>query len=169
MTPLSLFCVALLCSAASASAQSRPLPPIPAAGHQPVKDAQAALSGNFRFTLSGTKGETTLGELSVLSCSPRLSVSGPLDASDFPTQFTVDGTITEQGELLRFDFAIGFQVAMVSSQMTTATPPVAVSKNIQWHQHQCEGSLLMKPGKSYEVLKAAGVTYSLVLVPEEDQ
>jgi hypothetical protein len=121
------------------------------------------LKSNYRITFSGVSGDKPLGELSALTCAPRIELSGPLSASERPANFTVSGTLSEkEGEMI-FLYQIGFSVP------SSVPPGVPGAGNIQYQQHSSSGTLRMKPGKSYEVLKCGGNVYTISISPESDK
>lgn len=149
------------------------LPPNPNVGQSGNGEAPKLLSSNYRITFSGKSGEKALGELSCLTSSPTVGISGPLDDSATPTSFDVRGTITErEGGLVFFEYQIGFQVPVASA--VSSTPPNGKVpgpsfSNIQYHNHSCSGSILMKPGKAYEILKAGGCSHTVMIAPEVEK
>jgi hypothetical protein len=142
-------------------------------GAQPSTELD--LSANHRITFAGKADDKTKGELSTLTCSSRFEVSGPLGQGETPTSATLSGTLAEQeGGVLLFTYAINLTVPVVS---TTTGMPVSAKNgptpasfsSVQYVQHQATGSLKMKPGKSYDLLKVGGVSYSLTIAPEPDK
>lgn len=132
--------------------------------------AAKPLSSNYRITFAGKCGEQPIGELSSLTCSPVVYISGPLDASTTPTSFDVKGSVSErEGGLIFFEYQIGFQVPVTMSTHTT-TPkgdgPGTSTSTVQYQNHTCSGSILMKPSKAYEILKAGGCTHAVMITPE---
>jgi len=172
---LALFlCLVPLGIPAWTSGQQPPMPPVRqrvilppgSPSLQPPGSAEAPLlSRNFRITLTAKKGDASGGELSALTCHPQVHLSGPLDSSETPTQVTIDGSITEEGELLRFDYALSFQVAVLEMSQTSG-PDGVVSRSVRWQNHECQGSVRMKAGTACEVLRAGGAAYSLMVAPE---
>ena len=132
----------------------------PSLNSPPAQVPVEALSTNYQVTFSGTSEGKPLGELSMLTCSPDISVNGPLNAGQTPTTFTVEGALTEkEGELL-FRYSIGFSVPI--------TPPNGdgqVRQSISYQQHSTQGMLRMKAGTAYEVLKSGGVVYTIMIAP----
>lgn len=121
------------------------------------------LSSNFRLTFSGASGEKNLGQLSVLTSSPRVQVSGPLSAEDPNTVFSIEGTLSEKEGALIFTYSIRFTVR--------AQPPAAgegkpMPQPSYFVDHTASGTLLMKPGEVYEVLKSGGNAYTVSISPE---
>ncbi|WP_449071741.1 hypothetical protein [Prosthecobacter sp.] len=131
------------------------------------------MSTNYRVTFSGKSGEKAIGELSSLTCSPVVYISGPLDASTTPTSFDVRGSVSErEGGLLFFEYQIGFQVPVTMSTHTTQPKGEgsgSSTSTIQYQNHTCSGSILMKPGKAYEILKAGGCSHSVMITPEPEK
>ena len=144
------------------------LPVSPNSGRQRINASSSSaeadtLKSNYRITFSGVSGDKTLGELSALTCAPRIELSGPLSASERPANFTVSGTLSEkEGEMI-FLYQIGFSVPSI------LPPGVPGAGNIQYQQHSSSGTLRMKPGKSYEVLKCGGNVYTISISPESDK
>lgn len=136
-------------------------------------EAAKPLSTNYRITFSGKSGEKAIGELSSLTCSPVVYISGPLDASTTPTSFDVKGSVSErEGGLLFFEYQIGFQVPVTMSTHTTQPKGEgsgSSTSTIQYQNHTCSGSILMKPGKAYEILKAGGCSHSVMITPEPEE
>ena len=44
-----------------------------------------------------------------------------------------------------------------------------VQTNFQFQNHTTSGSLLMRPGQAYEILRAGGATYTVTITPEPDK
>lgn len=147
------------------------LPPEPGNSSSGAQHSETtSLSSNYRITFSGISGDKSLGELSTLTCSPDVSVSGPLNATDTPTTFTVSGGLQEKDGELLFSYNIGFSLPVSTS--TFSPPPNQAAPrvtSIQYQQHSSTGMLKMKPGKAYEVLKSAGIVYTITIAPEADQ
>jgi|GEM_PF-3256830 hypothetical protein len=151
-----------VCSIASAQNASpgMPGPRRPNLISPPTLVPVEALSTNYQVTFSGASEGKPLGELSMLTCSPEISVNGPLNAGQTPTTFMVEGSLTEkEGELL-FRYNIGFSVPI--------TPPNGNGQghqSISYQQHTTQGMLRMKAGTPYEVLKSGGVVYTIMIAP----
>jgi len=149
-------------------------PPAAAAPGRPDKTPQPAgtLSANYRITFSGKSNDKPLGELSSLTCSNTIRLSGPLSSSDEPTTFSVSGTLEEKDGLIVFNYAIEFRVPVVSTpqgpQPNQPVPPGGY-RSVQYMDHSSTGMLKMKPGKAYDLLKAGGNTYSITVAPELDK
>jgi len=136
----------------------QPEPILPPGGINPNAEPAKRLSANYRVLFSGKSGEKAIGELSLLTASPLVRISGPLDASAITTNFDVSGTIEErEGGLIAFEYSIRFEV------------PVSNGNNTQYYNHSCTGSLLMKQGKAYDILKTGGITHSVMITPEPDK
>lgn len=127
------------------------------------------LSGNYRVAFSGV-GEDgkPLGELVALTCAPRLTVSGPLNSGPTPTAFTVGCSLAEkEGDVLLMTYQIGFRYPVTTSVAADSQKNGASFSNVAYQDHSAEGMLRMKPGTAYEVLKAAGVTYTITISKAE--
>lgn len=150
----------------------RPRPAMPGfVGNSNASNAAKPLSSNYRIVFTGKSGDKALGELSLLTASPVVAISGPLDASPMPTSFEVSGTIEErEGGLIVFEYRIGFQVPVTTTIATNqSNVPGTSYSSVQYYNHTCSGSLVMKPGKAYDVLKAGGNTHSVMITPEVDK
>ena len=99
----------------------------------------------------------------MLTCSPEVSVSGPLNSGTTPTSFTVTGSLTEKDSELLFRYGIGFSFPATTSSISSKPNAPPVASNIQYQQHSSQGMLRMKAGTPYEVLKAAGVVYTITI------
>lgn len=149
----------------------RPRPPV-GPGVPAPKAGGEELKSNYRLTFSGTKGGKPLGELSTLTCAAQIQVSGPLEESETPTTFTVQGVLSEKDGDLLFAYSIGFSLPVTSSTISLngkdgESRPRTTT--IQYHQHSSTGTLRMKPGRTYEVLRSGGMIYTITVSPEEDK
>lgn len=150
-----------------------------AAPNSQTPAAPETLSKNYLVTFSATANGKAVGELTMLTCSPQISVSGPLDSGPSPTTFGVAGELGEDEGLLLFTYNIDFSYPVVTAVVAgAAAPPQAVpapgnprsmAANVQYQQHRSQGMLRMKVGTPYEVLKAAGVTYTVVISAPVDK
>jgi hypothetical protein len=155
-----------LSSLAQATGVPRPnLPGRPGLGSPSAPDSPETLSSNYQVTFSATAEGKAIGELSMLTCSPQVSVSGPLNSGMTPTTFTVNGTLTEKDGELLFSYGIGFSFPVTSSTISPKTDGQQVVSTIQYQQHNSQGMLRIKPGTAYEVLKAAGAVYTITISP----
>lgn len=151
-----------------ASAQNRgPVAPIPvnsAAGDSSPAPSPETLSMNYHVTFSGTSEGKPLGELSMLTCAPEISISGPLNSGMTPTSFTVTGSLKEEdgGLLLGYEIDINFPV---TTSMVSSKPDGQVSSSFDYKKHSSHGMLRLKPGMPYEILKSAGVVYTVTISP----
>ena len=128
--------------------------------------APPLLSSNYRITFSGTGPDgKSIGELSTLTCSSTLSISGPLSDSPTPAEFRVEGQISETEGQFLLTYTIGFTVP----NATEESPAPNATPRIQYSTHASVGSLLMQPGKAYQVLKCSGHTYTITATPEPDK
>lgn len=132
-------------------------------------EATKPLSVNHRLAFSAKDGDKEIGEISLLTCSPDVSVNGPLGISDFQSHVTVSGSLTEEqdgGITLRYE--IGFSVP-VKLAIPAAAPGTPGASNVQYQNHSSQGMLRMKAGKAYEVLRVGRVVYSITIAPEPDK
>ena len=163
-----LFVVAVVLSGNLSSLAQTPGLPRQLIPNRPARSAPSApaspetLSTNYQITFSATSEGKQLGELSMLTCSPEVSVSGPLNSGTTPTTFTVTGSLTEKDGELLFRYGIGFSFPVTTST-TSSKPDGPVSSSIQYQQHSSQGMLRMKADTPYEVLKAAGVVYTITI------
>lgn len=138
-------------------------------GSQSASEAPAQLSSNYRITFSGTGADgKTLGELSTLTCAHEILVSGPLSDTTAPATFQVQGKLNENEGQLVFVYTIAFSVPV---PVPVTDTPVAENRprSVQFNNHSSSGTLLMQPGKTYEILKCGGYTYTLTAAPEPDK
>jgi hypothetical protein len=148
--------------------QPRVTPPSGNSTHQPSE----SLSTNYRIKFSGKSGETSLGELTSLTCSKSVYLSGPLSASDTPATFTVSGTLDEKDGLIIFNYAIDFRAAVVRTPQTSPPGmplPPDLPRSITYESHSSKGTLKMKPEKTYDLLRTGGNVYSVVVAPEAEK
>ena len=142
-------------------------PPKSVPGGNPTSEQSEALSANYRITFSGKSDGKSLGELSTLTCARKTTISGTLNSSDTPTTFTVSALLEEKDGLLLFTYSIGFRVPITT--MRPPQPGQPPSPSFQYQDHTSQGTLKMKPGKTYDLLKSGGNIYSIVVAPEEDK
>lgn len=122
---------------------------------------------NYLLTFSALAEGKSLGELTMLTCSPQVSVAGPLDSGATPTSFMVAGTLAEKDADLLFSYKIDFSYPVATAAANPSpnnnSLPLPGTGNRQYQQHSSQGMLRMKPGTAYEVLKAGGVVYSVTI------
>jgi len=138
-----------------------------------VRNVETILKTNYRITLAGKKDGKTLGEISYLTCSPTTTVGGPISDAQPATTITSSGELTERDDgTLLWNYRLSFSMPVPSQTLTTqGKEPVnaaPVFTNIQYQQHNTQGSVILKPGKAYELLTVAGVTYSVTIAPESE-
>lgn len=121
------------------------------------------LSTNYQVTFSASSEGKPLGELSMLTCSTEVSVSGPLNSGMTPTSFTLTGSLTEKDGELLLRYGIGFSFPVTTSTLSSKPDAQQTVSTIQYQQHSSQGMLRMKAGTPYEVLKAAGVVYTITI------
>jgi len=152
--------------------QPRPITITPAPTFAETRQEPEILSTNYRITFSGKSGEAAIGELSALTCSKSILIDGPLNSSDTPTTFSITGTLEEKEGSLILCYSLGYRVAVVSGTQSPqpGQPPQPGSyRSVQYIDHSSKGTLKMKPGQAYELLKAGGNTYSIIVAPEIDK
>ena len=145
---------------------------------QPVVVAQI-LGANYRITFSGASGDKSLGELSALTCAPKIEIHGALNPAGTSTILHVTGTLEEKEGCILFSYAIGFRVPQVAadkapspSQPQPPKPAIAgpaAPGDVQYQELTATANLLMKPGKTYQLLKAGGNVFTVVVKPEPDK
>jgi hypothetical protein len=90
--------------------------------------------------------------------------------SEKPATFSVSGTLTEKEGAILFLYQIAFSVPSTSAVGTNVVQPgVGIISNTSYQSHSTSGTLLMKPGKVYEVLKCGGNIYTITISPEADK
>ncbi len=163
--PLSI--VLLAVSSLLVTGQNQPRNRVSAPGLQVPSTQQAeTLSTNYRVTFSGKSEEKPLGTLSTLTCSTEILLSGPLNSSDTPTNFSVTGTLEEKDGMILFSYSIGFRVPVITTSQPNQPPQPVGYRSVEYQDHSSRGTLKMKPGKIYDVLVSGGNTYSIVVAPE---
>ena len=169
--PLTLIVLSVSSLIASGQVPVPGVPPRRASAEPPaqVRQEPATLSTNFRITFSGKSGEKSIGELSCLTCSKAISLSGPLDSSDTPTTFNVRGTLEEKDGVVLFSYSLNYRCAVTTAvhQPQPGQPQQPGGyRSVQYLDHSTEGTLKMKPGQSYDLLRAGGNTYSIIVAPQ---
>lgn len=167
--PLSIvvFSVSSLLVTGQEQPRPRRVPPLlPGQMSTSTPEQAEPLSTNYRISFSGKSDDKSLGELSTLTCARNISISGPLNSSETPTSFTVSGTLEENDGLIIFNYSINFRVPVVTTTQSPQGMTPAVSRSIQYQDHSSIGTLKMKPGKNYDLLKSGGNIYSIVVAPE---
>jgi len=138
-----------------------------------INTAEPLLSTNYRITFAGKAVDKPKGEISTLSCAAEFQVSGPMDDSSTPASLLLSGTLAEQEDgTLVFTYNVGLSVPVTTSPGAAGKEPAApqvFKGNTQYSQHQATGILRVKPGKSYDLIKIAGVTYALTIVAEDEK
>ena len=170
--PLSIFALALSSLLASGQEQRGQekrrsvvaSTPIPA---DSTPQQTETFNTNYRVTFSGKSDDKSLGEISTLTCARNISISGPLNSSNIPILFTVSGILEEKDGLLIFTYSIDFRAAIITTR--DSRPGQPQSTNIEYQDQSSKGTLKMKPGKAYELLKSGGNIYSIVVAPEIDK
>lgn len=165
--PLSIFALAVSSLLVTGQEQRRPPVAPPPIRPDSTPQQTETLNTNYRVTFSGKSNDKSLGELSTLTCARNISISGPLDSSNTPVIFAVSGILEEKDGLLIFTYSIDFRGAIVTRQDSRPGQPQMT--NIEYQDHFSKGTLKMKPGKVYELLKEGGNIYSIVVAPENDK
>lgn len=170
---LSAIALGFIAQTASAHAQNIPTPNRVIRPGVIVPEA-TTLGSNYRLNFAAISDEKPIGDISMLTCSSNLEVSGYLSKpteETFPaTSISVRGTLTEaEGGALVFGYAIALQVPYASSTQRAAPDVKAVMTTVSFANHTSSGTLLVKPGRSYNILKVGGVIYSVTITPESDK
>lgn len=158
---------------ASLRAQNIPMPRRVVSPGVVVPEA-TTLGSNYRLVFAASSDEKPMGDISMLTCSSNLEVSGylskPTEENLPTTSISVRGTLTEaEGGTLVFGYAISLQVPYAASSQRAAPDAKAVMTTISFANHTTSGTLLVKPGRNYNLLKIGGVTYSVTITPEPDK
>lgn len=141
-------------------------PPVPSSQ---VPEQAETLNTNYRVTFAGKSDNKSLGEISTLTCSKNFLISGPLNSFDTPTTLSVSGTLEEKHGLIILNYSILLRVPVVASTQPVPAVPPGSSRSVQYQDHSSQGTLKMKPGKTYDLLKSGGNIYSIVLAPENEK
>ena len=155
-------------------AQQPPLPGLPQPPLAPSADLAATLLPvNYRITLSSREGEKQVGELSNLTCSPRVHISGNIDTVEnlvpenrIPVGCVLSGSLQEEDGIITFTYDIGMQIPVPSQRLGSG--PNTVATAIQYKDVRCSGALRMKPGKTYEVFQTGGRMLLISISPEKE-
>lgn len=157
----------------SIHAQNGPaIPPgMPASRPRLINSAESqpekkTLSANYTITISVLNNDKSVGEATVLTAARQIMTNVPVTSKDSD----VEGMVSLSGYLaendaggLTFDYQLEFQLS--SPDAKAPNPNVPVSGNSMGHRHsnQSQGSVIAKPGKPYDLLKAGGCTFRVVI------
>lgn len=157
----------------AATVRRAELPVAPPLRSQPrITEESKLLPQNYRITITGKEADKPLGNLTGLSCTSAIMLEGTLDNADPPTLINVSGKFDDQEGSITFTYSIGFNVPVKSSSFTSGSKEGNrgnTTTTISYKTQTCQGALRMKAGRSYEVLKAGGITYSVSITPEPDK
>lgn len=132
------------------------------------------LSANYTVTLTVLLEDKPVGEVVVLTASPQIQTSVPLDVKNAQASVAANGELSEgeNGKMV-FVYSLGFSVPVVTkSGVQPQAPnnvPVPIVGNIQYQQHQSSGSVLAKLGRPYDLLKAGGYVYRVTIDKAKDE
>ncbi len=152
--------------------QPRPAIVPPGVPFAETRQEPEILSTNYRITFSARSGEAAIGELSTLTCSRNILIQAPLNSSDTPTTITIEGTLEEKEGALILSYSLGYSYAVVSgteSPQPGQPQPPGAYRAVKYNDCVSRGTLKMKPGQTYELLKAGGNTYTIIVAPEADK
>ena len=127
------------------------------------------LPQNYRVSITGKEGDKTLGSLTSLTCANAIVLDGTLDSADAPMLINLSGNFDDQDGSITFSYSIGFNVPVKTASLLPGNGGNAPLTTINYKTQTCQGALRMRAGKSYEVLKAGGITYSVSIAPEPDK
>jgi len=135
--------------------------------------ASALLPVNYRITLVNQDGHKPVGELSSLTCSPKVSVDGVIETKDdvvpenkIPITCVVRGNFQDENGIIIFAYEITARLPVPSQVLTNDRGRVVTS--LTYRDVRCSGTLRMKAGKTYPVFQTGGRTFSLSITPEGD-
>ena len=126
------------------------------------------LGSNYRIAFAAKSGDKVIGELSTLTCSSVIRVEGPLDTADTANVSATGSLEEKEAGVLYLEYQIGFSVPFTRpANGQPAGQPVQMP-GVQYRNHMSSGCLMMKPGKTYEVLKVGSVSYSVTITAEPE-
>lgn len=125
------------------------------------------LSANYTITISVLKDDKPVGEATVLTAARQIMTNVPVTSKDSD----VEGVVSLSGYLaendtggLTFDYQLGFQLSSPAAKAPPPGMPVAPGYPVGQHSsNQSQGSVIAKPGKPYDLLKAGGCTFRVVI------
>ncbi len=141
-------------------------------GASPPRVESKLLSRNYRITLSGKEVDRISGALTSLTCASTIQMVGTLEMSDRPTLISLTGDFTDEHGSITLNYLMEFDLPVPSSYFARASKDGGEGSTtvvVSYKSQTCQGALRMMPGKTYEVLKARGITYSVSIAPEPDK
>lgn len=144
----------------------------PGAPSQGGESKAATLSANYTVTLTVLQDDKPVGEVVVLTASPKIVTNVPLDVKNAQASVSASGELSEgeNGKMV-FVYSLGFSVPVVTKSVVTpqAGGGVPMPGNVQYQQHQSSGSVLAKLGRPYDLLKAGGYVYRVTIDKAKDE
>jgi hypothetical protein len=123
------------------------------------------LSGNFLITLTVKESERQVGEVVVLTSSSTVKTQANLDTSSTPESVSFEGTLEEQESgLFAWDYVLGYKLPITTSTSGTAGSQLRTTI-VEYQSYSSQGSALIRIGRSYDLLKSGGRTYSVTITP----
>jgi hypothetical protein len=129
------------------------------------------LGSNYRIAFAAKSGDKVIGELSTLTCSSVIRVEGPLDTADTASVSATGSLEEKEAGVLYLEYQIGFSVPFTrpANALPNSAGQMPVGQpGVQYRNHMSSGSLMMKPGKTYDVLKVGSVTYTVTITAEQE-
>lgn len=130
--------------------------------------AGVRLSGNFLITLTVKELERQVGEVTVLTSSSIVNTTANLDTSSTPESVSFEGTLEEQeGGIFAWDYTLGYKLPVTTG--TSGTPGSQLRTTVvEYQSYSSQGSAWIRIGRSYDLLKSGGRTYSVTITPATD-
>lgn len=124
------------------------------------------LSANYTITISVLKDDKPVGEATVLTAARQIMTNVPVTSKDSD----IEGVVSLSGYLaendaggLTFDYQLGFELSSPAAKPPPPGMPVPGYPLGQRSSNQSQGSVIAKPGKPYDLLKAGGCTFRVVI------
>jgi hypothetical protein len=131
------------------------------------------LSSNYRIVIRATANGSQVGEISAQTCSAAFQINGflslPMAEDPLGKDLSVRGELSElEGGALKLSYIMDMTNPVPSQSFGMMVQKQAVP-SVYGHQltNGALGTLMMKPGQSYDVMQISGVVYALTITPTE--